>query len=1029
MKHFKTFLKYFGYLLIGLVIAGALLPYVFKGKLMTYLKENINKNVHADVDFTDADLSFFSSFPDIRIQIDSLKVSGLDEFDGIVLYKADKTNLDISLPSLMGDNIPKINSVDLIHPEINIIVLDSIQANYNISNDTSTTESKYSLQLDKYNIQNGKITYQDNPMQLFVIMENVNHSGSGDFTQDIFDLKTNTTVEKFSMKYEGTSYLKNANVDMRANFNINFPESKYKILDNTLSINDLDLKGEGFVQLKGDDILTDLSFMTSSESFKSLLSMLPNAYTADFKDVKTQGTASIKGIVKGTYNGSKNMMPGFSIDIKVADGYVKYPTMPMDVKDIFADIHVKALRPDYKDMNVNIPAFKLKIGNDPISGKLVASNLTGDQNVEGFMKGALNLGHLMSVFPIQDVDELNGLLQCDMSFKAKMSDVNAENYKAISFDGNAKGQNIKYRSKGMPVIQIANAQANASPEVIVFDAQNMQLGKSDLQLAATLKNPLAFLSTEKNVNIDINGQSNLLDMNEWMTNSTEPTSTSEQAPMMVDDQMIRNSSVNMKWDGKKVLMNDYQFDNMKVDGQLAANAININQFSTTIKGSDIHVNGVIANAMDYFFGKGILDGKINFTSNNFDANQFMVAETTSSSAAPMTVIPVPENVRLKMQTHVKNLTYTNLQMRDFTCNMSVIDQEVSIKDMKTNTLGGTIGMEGLYSTKDIKAPDFAMKLDLSKIKYVEAVKKIDMLKKAAPIAEYLDGIFNTSLVMKGKLGNEMTPDLSTLDASGFLETINGTLKGYNPLLKLSDMLGLKEIKEVNFLNTKNWFEILQGFIELKEYNKVIKGIDMTISGKHGFGKEMNYNIDLVIPREMMKKNKITGAAESGLSLLESEASKIGLDINQGPNIFLNVKMTGSLKDPKFKITPKSGRGTTVTDAVGAQVNNAVATAKDSINKELKKKEAEIRDTVTKRVNQEIEKAKSKAEEAAQKTLDSLKRKAQTGVVNKIDTLTKGVISDSLKQKAKDVIGSKGQEEVDKIKDKLKDFNPFKKKKG
>lgn len=140
-------------------------------------------------------------------------------------------------------------------------------------------------------------------------------------------------------------------------------------------------------------------------------------------------------------------------------------------------------------------------------------------------------------------------------------------------------------------------------------------------------------------------------------------------------------------------------------------------------------------------------------------------------------------------------------------------------------------------------------------------------------------------------------------------------------------------------------------------------------------------------------------------------------------------MTGSLKDPKFKITPKSGRGTTVTDAVGAQVNNAVATAKDSINKELKKKEAEIRDTVTKRVNQEIEKAKSKAEEAAQKTLDSLKRKAQTEVVNKIDTLTKGIISDSLKQKAKDVIGSKGQEEVDKIKDKLKDFNPFKKKKG
>ena len=1029
MKHFKTFLKYFGFLLVGLVIAGALLPYVFKGRLLTYLKENINKNVHAEVDFADADLSFFSSFPDIRIQIDSLNVTGLDEFEGIVLYRADETNLDISLPSLIGDNTPKINSVDLIRPEINIVVLDSIRANYNISSDTSTTESKYSLQLDKYEISNGKITYQDNPMQLFVIMENVNHSGSGDFTQDIFDLKTNTTVEKFSVKYEGTSYLKNSVVDMKANFNVNFPESKYQILDNTLSINDLDLKGEGFVQLKGDDILTDLSFATASESFKSLLSMIPNAYTADFKDVKTQGTASIKGIVKGTYNGIKNLLPGFNIDVKVANGYVKYPSMPMDVKDIFADINVKAGRPDYKDMSVNIPAFKLKIGNDPISGKLVASNLTGNQNVEGFLKGLLNLNNLMSVFPIQDVEELKGLINCDMSFKAKMSDVNAENYGAISFAGNAKAQDIKYRSKGMPTIQIANANASASPEKILFDGQNMLLGKSDLQLVATLKNPLAFLSTEKNVLVDIKGNSNLLDINEWMTNETETSTESEQAPMMVDDQMIRNSSINMHWEGKKVMMKEYQFDNMKVDGQLAANAIKVNHFSTIIDGNDMQINGILANAMDYFLGKGILDGKINFTSSNFDMNKFMTSETASTNAEPMSIILVPENVRLDVQADIKNLNYTNLQMHDFTGKMTVQNQEVNLKEMKTNTLGGSIAMEGLYSTKDIKAPDFAMKLDLSKIKYVEAVKKIDMLKKAAPIAEYLDGIFNTSLVMKGKLGNEMTPDLSTLDASGFLETINGTLKGYNPLMKLSDMLGIKEIKEVNFLNTKNWFEILQGFIELKEYNKVIKGIDMTISGKHGFGKDMNYNIDLVIPREMMKKNKITGAAETGLSLLENEASKIGLDINQGPNIFLNVKMTGSLKDPKFKITPKSGRGTSVTDAVGSQVNNAVATAKDSITKELKKKEAEIRDTVTKRVNQEIEKAKTKAEEAAQKTLDSLKRKAQTQVVNKIDTLTKGVISDSLKQKAKDVLGSKGQEEVDKIKDKLKDFNPFKKKKG
>ena len=90
MKVFRTFLKFVGFALIGLFLAAILLPFVFKDKLVTFLKENINKNVNAVVDFHDADLSFIKSFPDLEVSIDSLSVSGMDEFDGILLYKADK---------------------------------------------------------------------------------------------------------------------------------------------------------------------------------------------------------------------------------------------------------------------------------------------------------------------------------------------------------------------------------------------------------------------------------------------------------------------------------------------------------------------------------------------------------------------------------------------------------------------------------------------------------------------------------------------------------------------------------------------------------------------------------------------------------------------------------------------------------------------------------------------------------------------------------------------------------------------------
>ena len=1029
MTVLKKILRYVLYIFVALFIAALILPYIFKGKLITFLKEDINKSLLATVDFHDASLSFIKSFPDVMVSIDSLSVIGQDQFDGIVLYKADKTSIDISLSSLFGDNmVPKINDVELIRPEINIVAIDETTANYLISKDTTTSESSpFKLQLDHYSVENGKISYQDNMMDLFMVMQNISHEGSGDFTQDIFDLRTTTHIDSMTVKFEGTKYISNALIDLKADFNMNFPENKYTLRDNKLTFNSLDLTADGFAQLNGDDIVTDFTFKTASEEFKSFLSIIPNAFTADFKDVQTKGKASVQGLIKGVYNGVTGSMPGFDVKINVADGYFKYPTLPQSVSDIFADINIKATRPDYKDMNVNIPNFKMKLGGDPISGKILASNLTGDQNVEGFVKGTLNLKNIIASFPMQGVQELSGILKCDLDFKAKMSDVNNENYTAIKFAGGADASNIVYRSEGMPKVMINKATATASPRSISFDATGMQLGKSDLNLKTDISNPLAMFSTEKSMNINIAGNSQFFDLNEWMAEPSAATQSQEMAPMEVNEDLLKNTNVTMVLSAKKALYDTYTLNNVKLDTKIAANAMDIKNMSGDLDGNDFAISGAVLNAYDYMFNNGTIDGKINLTSNKFDANKFLTEPPAQQSAEPLVVIPVPENVRMSIHTEIKDLTYTNMNLKDFKGDLEVLNQEVALRNVETQTLGGKINMEGIYNTKNINSPDFSVKLDLSKIKFAEAFKQIETFKKIAPIAAYIDGLFNTTLVMKGKLGSQMMPDLNSLDASGFIETLSGSIKGVNPIGKMADKLGIASLKEVNLTNTKNWFEIVKGFFELKPFNKNIGGVDMLISGKHGFGKDMDYNFDLTIPRELMKKNKVGAAADAGLSLLEKEAAKYGVNIDQGPNIFLDVKMTGSFTSPKFSITPKTSKGSSAGNAVQDKVNETVTNIKDSINNELKKKQAELKDTITNRAKEEMEKAKTKAQDAANKTLDSLKNKAKVVVSNKIDSLAKGAVSDSLKQKAKDVINKNAGEEVDKIKDKLKDFNPFKKK--
>ena len=47
-------------LLVGTAIA---VPILFKDRIVQIAKEEINKNVRADVDFSDVDLSLFKGFP------------------------------------------------------------------------------------------------------------------------------------------------------------------------------------------------------------------------------------------------------------------------------------------------------------------------------------------------------------------------------------------------------------------------------------------------------------------------------------------------------------------------------------------------------------------------------------------------------------------------------------------------------------------------------------------------------------------------------------------------------------------------------------------------------------------------------------------------------------------------------------------------------------------------------------------------------------------------------------------------------
>ena len=103
----KKVLRILLWIFIGLIIALALLPFVFKGKIQEAIKTEINENVNATVDFSDASISLFRDFPTLSIKLEDLTISGVDNFAKTDLLTAKNIYLQTDICLLYTSPSPR----------------------------------------------------------------------------------------------------------------------------------------------------------------------------------------------------------------------------------------------------------------------------------------------------------------------------------------------------------------------------------------------------------------------------------------------------------------------------------------------------------------------------------------------------------------------------------------------------------------------------------------------------------------------------------------------------------------------------------------------------------------------------------------------------------------------------------------------------------------------------------------------------------------------------------------------------------
>lgn len=524
-------------ILLGIVVFFFILlvsiPLLFQDKVMNLVKTTINNNVNATVDFSDSSLSLLRNFPNVSVQLSNLTVINNTPFEGDTLVYAKEVNLALKLTELFKASSEQLNikSFTIDDALVNVLVDKKGNANYDIAKPSETEDTKdeepstFGLSINSYAINNATIKYNDEQGKLNLELTELNHSGSGDFSQSNTELDTQTsTLVSFGM--DGNSYAKNQKIELDAIVGMDLTNMKFSFLKNEAKLNNLPLVFDGFVQVNEKNQEVDINFKTPSSDFKNFLGLIPEAYTKSIAGVNTTGNFSVNGKVNGIID--DNHIPKLDISMKSSNASFKYPDLPKSVQNINIDAQIKNTTGKTENTFVTINGLSFKIDQDTFSGKGNIYNLTTNPKVNASLKGVLNLANINKAYPIDLKNELSGILKADLRTEFDMKALENNILDRIKNNGKMEVSDFVFSSEDVVnPLHIKNTVVNFTPGTVSLTKFDATTGKSDLNATGTLKNLLGFLLSDKKLRGNFILNSNKFYVSDFMQENPEAVENKE----------------------------------------------------------------------------------------------------------------------------------------------------------------------------------------------------------------------------------------------------------------------------------------------------------------------------------------------------------------------------------------------------------------------------------------------------------------------------------------------------------------------
>lgn len=604
--NWKKTLKITGITLAVLFAALLILPFAFKGKIVSAVQTAANKNLKATVSFNpDLSLSLIRNFPNLSLGIDDLKIVGKDSFANDTLINAPHLNLVVDLASVFGGGEIVIRKIHLQDARANIIFLKSGAANFDIAMaDTTATEkpttdtsAPMSLSIKELNIENTRIHYIDHSMDFELTTEGTNLLSQGDFADALFTLNNKIGIDRASMSFGGMTLLSKAKISGETAIDMDLNQMKFGFADNQFQINDLPLIAKGWIKMAEIDMDMDIDVRTPNSDFKSFLSVVPGCYTENFADVKASGTMGLIFTMKGIMNDLR--MPATHVQLKVKDAGFQYPAMPANASNIQLNFALDNTDGNPDNTHVVIAPLSANLGGDQLAVSLDMKTPVSNPYANGKVDINLHLDRWKQLMPLESGTQVSGEVDAHFNFNGHYSAIAKEQFNDLKAGGNIALKNIAYTSAATLPLKLQQLDMSVSPTDFNITVNQLQYGKSAMNINGKLQNMLGYYLNDETLEGQLVINSNSMDLNEWMasmsggaTGDAKETGAAQNAPATEASSAPRipeNLDLMFNMNVGRLLYEDYDMQQATAKAEVKNGTLSVNPLSAFIFGAKVEI--------------------------------------------------------------------------------------------------------------------------------------------------------------------------------------------------------------------------------------------------------------------------------------------------------------------------------------------------------------------------------------------------------------------------------------------------------